>query len=168
MRTMSRLSRRVHEQLTSSSLVVHDMFMNWCASQCGRAFSLTRSRIDVTSCSRLVYTPHEQFVHGTSSSRRVHEQLMSRSQLLSDSCNRVGAAHQALYVGTTSKFSLEQRHDVTLFQRIMAAGGIYTFPGHCSPFHYMQHIYVSDFFFLCIRFIWLPEHDSKANVGYIF
>ena len=69
-------------------------------------------------------------------------------------------------VGTTSKFCFEQRHDVTLFQRIMAAGGIYTFPGHCSPFHYMQHIHVSDF--LCIRFIWLPEHDSKANVGYTF
>ena len=43
MRTMSRVSRRVHEQLTSSSRVVQDMFMNWCTSQCGRAFSLTRS-----------------------------------------------------------------------------------------------------------------------------
>ena len=126
------------------------------------------SRIDVTSCSRLVYAPLEQYVHDTNSSRRVHEQFMSRSRLLSDSCNRVGAAHQALFVGTTSKYCLEYRHDVMLFQRIMAAGGIYTFPRHCSPFHYMQHIHVSDFFFLCIRFIWLPEHDSKANVGYIF
>ena len=41
---------------------------------------------------------------------------------------------------------------------------IYTFPGHCSPFYYMQHFHVSDFFFLCIRFIWLPEHDSKARI----
>ena len=62
------------------------------------------SRIDVTSCSRLVYAPFEQFVHDTSSSRRVHVQFMSRSRLLSDSCNRVGAAHQALFVGTTSKY----------------------------------------------------------------
>ena len=53
---------------------------------------------------------------------------MSLSRLLSDSCNRVCAAHQALFVGTTSKFSLEQRHDVTLFQRIMVARGINTFP----------------------------------------
>ena len=103
------MPRIVHEQFTSSSRIVEDMFKNLCASQRGRAFSLTYT---VTSCSRIIYALHEQFAHDTGSLRRVHEQFMSSSLPLSDSCARVGAVHQALYVGTTSKFSLEHRHDV--------------------------------------------------------
>ena len=125
----------------------------------------------VTTVTKSSRTAHVEF---TSSSRHVHELVrvamlpcLLTHTVTCTSRNRVGAAHQALYVGTTTKFSLEQCHDVTLFQRHMPAGGggIYTFLGHCSPFHYMQHMHVSDFFFFCIRFIWLPEHDSKAYVG---
>ena len=121
--SVTKSSRTAHVDFTSSSRHVHELV---CVAvwTCLLTHTVTcTSRIDVTSCSRLVYDPHEQFVLDTSSSRRIHEQFMSRSRLLSDSCNRVGAAHQALYVGTTSKFNLVQRHDVTLFQRIMAAGG---------------------------------------------
>ena len=110
--SVTKSSRTAHVDFTSSSRHVHELV---CVAvwTCLLTHTVTcTSRIDVTSCSRLVYDPHEQFVHDTSSSRRIHELFMSRSRLLSDSYNRVGAAHQALYVGTTSKFNLEQRRDV--------------------------------------------------------
>ena len=105
------MPRIIHEQLTSSSRVVHDMFTNWCASQRGRAFPLTRSRVLHALMARAVPTSlrtsrtvcawHEQF---TTSSRAVHKQFTSSSRLLRDSGARVGAG---VYIGL---------------------------PGHCSPF----------------------------------
>ena len=125
--TVTKSSRTAHVEFTSSSRHVHEL-VRVAVWPCLLPHMITcTSRIDVTSYSRLVYAPHEQFVHDTSSSRRIHKQFMSRSRLLSDSCNRVDAAHQALYVGTRSKFCFKQRHDVTLFQRIMAAGGYIRF-----------------------------------------
>ena len=121
--TFTKSSRTAHVEFTSSSRYVHELV---CVAvwPCLLTHMIAcTSRVDVTSCSRLVYAPHEQFVHDTSSSRRIHKQLMSSSRLLSDSCNRVDAPHQTLYVGTRSKFCFKQRHDVTLFKRIMAAGG---------------------------------------------
>ena len=125
--TVTKSSRTAHVEFTSSSRYVHELV---CVAvwPCLLTHMIAcTSRVDVTSCSRLVYAPHEQFVHDTSSSRRIHKQFMSSSRLLSDSCNRVDAAHQALYVGKRSKFCFKQRHDVTLFQRIMAAGGYIRF-----------------------------------------
>ena len=123
--TVTKSSRTAHVEFTSSSRHVHEL-VRVAVWPCLLPHMITcTSRIDVTSYSRLVYAPHEQFVHDTSSSRRINKQFMSRSRLLSDSCNRVDAAHQALYVGTRSKFCFKQRHNVTLFQRIMAAGDIY-------------------------------------------
>ena len=118
--TVTKSSRTAHVEFTSSSRHVHELVRVAVWTCLLTHMIKCSSRIDVTSYSRLVYAPHEQFVHDTSSSRRIHKQFMSRSRLLSHSCNRVDAAHQALYVGTS------------------------------------------------IRFIWLPEHDSQANVGYIF
>ena len=122
---VTKSSRTAHVEFTSSSRHFHEL-VRVAVWPCLLTHAVTwTSRIDVTSCSRLVYTPHEQFVHDTSSSRRVHEQLMSRSQLLSDSCNRVGAAHQALYVETTSKFSLDNATTWRCSNVLWPLGGIY-------------------------------------------
>ena len=152
---VTKSSRTAHVEFTSSSRYVQEL-VHVAVWPCLLTHTVKcTSRIDVTCCSRLVYAPHEQFVHNTSSSRRVHEQLMRRSQLLSDSCNHVGAAHQTLYVGTTSKFSLEQRHDVTLFQHRVC---------HAQTVREVRRLVMNSSLHQCVKYTWPYEWEGTATL----
>ena len=79
-RTATNSSRTAHVVFTNSSRHVHEL-VRVAAWPCLPTDTVTcTSRIDGTSSSRLVYALHEQFAHGTSSSRRVHEQFTTTAR----------------------------------------------------------------------------------------
>ena len=85
-RTATNSSRTAHVEFTSSLRHVHELVRVAAWPYLPTDTVMCTSRIDGTSSSRLVYALHEQFAHGTSSSRRVHEQFANSSRAVHDYC----------------------------------------------------------------------------------
>ena len=109
-RTATNSSRTVHVEFTSSLRHVHELVRVAAWPYLPTDTVMCTSRIDGTSSSRLVYALHEQFAHGMSRSRRVHEQFTNSLRVLRDSGARVGAG---VYIGLdTARHSRDrQRRD---------------------------------------------------------
>ena len=129
----------------------HVYFTHWC------------NELFTTSLrtSRTVCACHEQFTTN-SQAVLVHESFTtSKRQLQSRRCGPPGTIR---WNKVEILFQTTPRHDVvpTYYGRWV---DIYV---SWTLLAILLHATHSHFFFLCIRFIWLPEHDSQANVGYIF